>query len=200
MTQAAQRHVAGVDEVGRGPLAGPVVAAAVILPQDYACPGLADSKKLGVKRREALDVQIRADALAWSLGRAEAAEIDALNIHRATLLAMQRAVAGLTLAPAHLLVDGRFTPEGPWTAEAIVGGDGSVAAISAASIIAKVARDGWLRELHGEYPEYGFDRHAGYPTAAHRAALERLGPCPQHRRSFGPVARAIEAREQEVGA
>ncbi|WP_018866980.1 MULTISPECIES: ribonuclease HII [unclassified Thioalkalivibrio] len=200
MTEAAQRHVAGVDEVGRGPLAGPVVAAAVILPQDYACPGLTDSKKLSARRREALDVQIRADALAWSLGRAEAAEIDTLNIHRATLLAMQRAVAGLALAPAHLLVDGRFTPEGPWTAEAIVGGDGSVAAISAASIIAKVARDGWLRELHGDYPEYGFDRHSGYPTVAHREALERLGPCPQHRRSFGPVARAIAAREQEAGA
>ncbi len=200
MTEAAQRHVAGVDEVGRGPLAGPVVAAAVILPPDYACPGLTDSKKLSARRREALDVQIRADALAWSLGRAEAAEIDTLNIHRATLLAMQRAVAGLALAPAHLLVDGRFTPEGPWTAEAIVGGDGSVAAISAASIIAKVARDGWLRELHGDYPEYGFDRHSGYPTVAHREALERLGPCPQHRRSFGPVARAIAAREQEAGA
>ncbi|WP_019583896.1 ribonuclease HII [Thioalkalivibrio sp. ALE16] len=200
MTEAAQRHVAGVDEVGRGPLAGPVVAAAVILPQDYACPGLTDSKKLSARRREALDVQIRADALAWSLGRAEAAEIDTLNIHRATLLAMQRAVAGLALAPAHLLVDGRFTPEGPWTAEAIVGGDGSVAAISAASIIAKVARDGWLGELHGDYPEYGFDRHSGYPTVAHREALERLGPCPQHRRSFGPVARAIAAREQEAGA
>ncbi|MFO7955178.1 ribonuclease HII [Thioalkalivibrio sp.] len=200
MTEAAQRHVAGVDEVGRGPLAGPVVAAAVILPEGYGCPGLTDSKKLGAKRREALDVQIRAEALAWSLGRAEASEIDALNIHHATLLAMQRAVAGLSIKPAHLLVDGRFTPDGPWTAEAIVGGDGSVPAISAASIIAKVARDGWLGDLHTEYPAYGFDRHSGYPTAAHRAALEALGPCPQHRRSFGPVARALAAREQEGGA
>ncbi|WP_024327257.1 ribonuclease HII [Thioalkalivibrio sp. AKL19] len=199
MTEAAQRHVAGVDEVGRGPLAGPVVAAAVILPEGYACPGLTDSKKLGAKRREALDAQIRAEALAWSLGRAEASEIDALNIHHATLLAMQRAVAGLSIAPAHLVVDGRFTPDGPWTAEAIVGGDGSVPAISAASIIAKVARDGWLDDLHAEYPDYGFDRHAGYPTAAHRAALETLGPCPQHRRSFGPVARALAAREQGDG-
>lgn len=198
--EAAQRYVAGVDEVGRGPLAGPVVAAAVILPEGYTCPGLTDSKKLSAKRRETLDVQIRADALAWSLGRAEAAEIDELNIHHATLLAMQRAAAGLAIAPAHLLVDGRFTPQGPWTAEAIVGGDGSVAAISAASIVAKVARDGWLRDLHQDYPDYGFDRHSGYPTVAHREALERLGPCPQHRRSFGPVARALAAREQEMGA
>ncbi|WP_018873017.1 ribonuclease HII [Thioalkalivibrio sp. ALJ16] len=197
--EAGQRYVAGVDEVGRGPLAGPVVAAAVILPEDYAGVGLADSKKLGVRRREILDRQIRADALAWSLGRAEAAEIDELNIHRATLLAMQRAVAGLTIAPAHLLVDGRFTPEGPWSAEAIVGGDGSVPAISAASIIAKVARDAWLNELHEVYPEYGFDRHAGYPTPAHREALERLGPCPQHRRSFAPVARALAAADAVTG-
>lgn len=198
--EATQRYIAGVDEVGRGPLAGPVVAAAVILPEGYAGTGLADSKKLSPKRREALDLQIRADALAWSLGRAEAAEIDELNIHQATLLAMQRAVAGLSVMPAHLLVDGRFTPDGPWSAEAIVGGDGSVPAISAASIIAKVARDGWLRDLHDEYPEYGFDRHSGYPTPAHREALERLGPCPQHRRSFAPVARALSVREPEVGA
>ncbi|WP_026340800.1 ribonuclease HII [Thioalkalivibrio sp. ALJT] len=197
--EAGQRCVAGVDEVGRGPLAGPVVAAAVVLPEGYAGAGLADSKKLGVRKREALDRQIRADALAWSLGRAEAAEIDQLNIHRATLLAMQRAVAGLAIAPAHLLVDGRFAPEGPWSAEAIVGGDGSVPAISAASIIAKVARDAWLKELHAVYPEYGFDRHAGYPTPAHREVLARLGPCPQHRRSFAPVARALGAADAVTG-
>ncbi|WP_038050992.1 ribonuclease HII [Thioalkalivibrio sp. ALJ1] len=199
-TEAAQRYIAGVDEVGRGPLAGPVVAAAVILPVGYTGAGLADSKKLSSKRRESLDLQIRADAVAWSLGRVEAAEIDALNIHRATLLAMQRAVAGLSVTPRHLLVDGRFTPEGPWTAEAIVGGDGSVPAISAASIIAKVARDRWLKDLHDEYPGYGFDRHSGYPTPAHREALERLGPCPQHRQSFAPVARASQLCEREFGA
>ena len=188
--------VAGVDEVGRGPLAGPVVAAAVILPQEFDAPGLTDSKKLTARRREALDEQIRNGALAWALGRAEAAEIDRLNIHRATLLAMQRAVQALDPAPTHLLVDGRFTPEGPWTAEARVGGDGSVAAISAASVIAKVARDRELRALHEQWPAYGFDRHAGYPTAAHRAALERHGPCPAHRRSFGPVARALASAEE----
>ncbi|WP_019570663.1 ribonuclease HII [Thioalkalivibrio sp. ALE11] len=188
--------VAGVDEVGRGPLAGPVVAAAVILPEGFDAPGLTDSKKLTARRREALDERIRDGALAWALGRAEAAEIDHLNIHRATLLAMQRAVQALDPAPVHLLVDGRFTPEGPWTAEARVGGDGSVAAISAASVIAKVARDRELRALHEQWPEYGFDRHAGYPTAAHRAALERHGPCPAHRLSFGPVARALAAAAQ----
>ncbi|WP_018947811.1 ribonuclease HII [Thioalkalivibrio sp. AKL17] len=189
-------RVAGVDEVGRGPLAGPVVAAAVILPEGFHAPGLTDSKKLTARRREALDEQIRDGALAWALGRAEAGEIDRLNIHRATLLAMQRAVQALDPAPAHLLVDGRFTPEGPWTAEARVGGDGSVAAISAASVIAKVARDGELRALHEQWPEYGFDRHAGYPTAAHRAALEQHGPCPEHRRSYGPVARALAAASE----
>ncbi|PYG03820.1 MULTISPECIES: ribonuclease HII [unclassified Thioalkalivibrio] len=189
-------RVAGVDEVGRGPLAGPVVAAAVILPEGFYAPGLTDSKKLTARRREALDEQIRDGALAWALGRAEAGEIDRLNIHRATLLAMQRAVQALDPAPAHLLVDGRFTPEGPWTAEARVGGDGSVAAISAASVIAKVARDGELRALHEQWPEYGFDRHAGYPTAAHRAALEQHGPCPEHRRSYGPVARALAAASE----
>ncbi|WP_019591339.1 ribonuclease HII [Thioalkalivibrio sp. ALE20] len=188
--------VAGVDEVGRGPLAGPVVAAAVILPEGFDAPGLTDSKKLTARRREALDERIRDGALAWALGRAEAAEIDRLNIHCATLLAMQRAVQALDPAPAHLLVDGRFTPEGPWTAEARVGGDGSVAAISAASVIAKVARDGELRALHEQWPEYGFDRHAGYPTAAHRAALEQHGPCPEHRRSYGPVARALAAASE----
>ena len=198
--QAEKVLVAGVDEVGRGPLAGPVVAAAVILPEGWECPGLTDSKKLSAQRRNALDARIRNEAVAWSLGRAEAAEIDELNIHAATLLAMQRAVAGLEPVPAHLLVDGRFTPGGPWTAEAIVGGDGTVAAISAASIIAKVARDALLVDLHVQYPDYGFDRHAGYPTAFHREALARLGPCPEHRRSFAPVARALAVRDGQKEA
>ncbi|WP_019024129.1 MULTISPECIES: ribonuclease HII [unclassified Thioalkalivibrio] len=191
--RVANAWVAGVDEVGRGPLAGPVVAAAVILPEGFEAPGLTDSKKLSARRRQALDVEIRERAVAWALGRAEAAEIDTLNIHRATLLAMQRAVVALSQAPDHLLVDGRFTPDGPWSAEAIVGGDGSVAAISAASVIAKVARDAEMTALHERYPDYGFDRHAGYPTAYHRDALARLGPCVEHRRSFGPVARALAA-------
>ncbi|MGM0553669.1 MAG: ribonuclease HII [Pseudomonadota bacterium] len=193
-------HVAGVDEVGRGPLAGPVVAAAVILYPGYDCPGLTDSKKLSARRRAALDSRLREEVLAFALGQASAAEIDRLNIHHATLLAMRRAVAALDPAPAHLQVDGRFTPQGPWTSEAIVGGDRSVAAISAASIIAKVARDRQLTELHRDYPGYGFDRHAGYPTAAHREALQRLGPCPEHRRSFGPVARTLAANASGPGA
>lgn len=183
--------VAGVDEVGRGPLAGPVVAAAVILPESYALAGLADSKRLSARRREALAGILREEAEAWALGMASAEEIDRLNIHHATLLAMRRAVLALSRAPANLLVDGRFTPEGPWRATAVVGGDATVPAISAASIIAKVARDALLAELHQRYPVYGFDRHAGYPTAAHLRALERHGPCPEHRRSFGPVARSL---------
>jgi len=188
----AVQGIAGVDEVGRGPLAGPVVAAAVILPEAYALAGLADSKRLSARRREALAGVLRTEAEAWALGSASAAEIDQLNIHHATLLAMRRAVLALPWVPADLLVDGRFTPEGPWRATAVVGGDATVPAISAASIIAKVARDALLTELHLRYPVYGFDRHAGYPTAAHLRALERHGPCPEHRRSFGPVARSLE--------
>lgn len=185
--------VAGVDEVGRGPLAGPVVAAAVILPDAYVLAGLADSKRLSARRREALAGILREEAEAWALGSASAEEIDRLNIHHATLLAMRRAVLSLPWVPPEgLLVDGRFTPEGPWRATAVVGGDASIAAISAASIIAKVARDAMLAELHLSYPEYGFDRHAGYPTAMHLRALERFGPCPEHRRSFAPVARCLE--------
>lgn len=185
--------VAGVDEVGRGPLAGPVVAAAVILPEGYALAGLADSKRLSARRRETLAGILRDEADAWALGSASAEEIDRLNIHHATLLAMQRAVTALPQVPAGLLVDGRFTPEGPWPARAVVGGDATIAAISAASVIAKVARDALLAELHLQYPVYGFDRHAGYPTAAHLRALERYGPCLEHRRSFGPVARCLVA-------
>ena len=184
---------AGVDEVGRGPLAGPVVAAAVILPQDYVLAGLTDSKRLSARRREALAAVLREEAECWALGSASAAEIDALNIHHATLLAMRRAVLALPQAPEQLLVDGQFTPEGPWRATAVVGGDATVPSISAASIIAKVARDALLAELHGRYPVYGFDCHAGYPTAAHLAALSEHGPCPEHRRSFAPVARYLRS-------
>ena len=187
---AGQRS-AGVDEVGRGPLAGPVVAAAVILPQGYVLAGLTDSKRLSARRREALAAILREEAECWALGSASAAEIDALNIHHATLLAMRRAVLALPQAPEQLMVDGRFTPEGPWRATAVVGGDATVPSISAASIIAKVARDALLAELHGRYPAYGFDRHAGYPTPAHLAALSEHGPCPEHRRSFAPVARCL---------
>lgn len=188
---AMARGFAGVDEVGRGPLAGPVVAAAVILPDPCAIAGLADSKLLDARRREFLAGILREQAAAWALGSASAAEIDRMNIHYATLLAMRRAVDALPGVPGELLVDGRFTPDGPWRATAVVGGDGTIPAISAASILAKVARDALLVELHDRYPVYGFDRHVGYATPAHLRALERYGPCPEHRRSFAPVARRL---------
>lgn len=179
--------VAGVDEVGRGPLVGAVVTAAVILNPLKPIAGLADSKKLTAARREALVAIIERDALAWALGRAEPEEIDELNILQATMLAMQRAVAALSIAPDHVLIDGNRCPLLPMTAEAIVKGDGTVAEISAASILAKVARDREMAQLHAAHPSYGFDRHKGYPTPAHLRALAELGPLPQHRRSFAPV-------------
>ena len=185
------RLVAGVDEVGRGPLVGAVVTAAVILSPLKPIAGLADSKKLTAARREALAVIIERDALAWSLGRAEPIEIDELNILQATMLAMQRAVAALSLQPDHVLIDGNRCPVLPMTAEAIVKGDGTVAEISAASILAKVARDREMAELHATHPGYGFDRHKGYPTPAHLRALAELGPLPQHRRSFAPVRQSL---------
>ena len=185
--------IAGVDEVGRGPLAGPVVAAAVILDPARPITGLADSKTLSPVRREQLATEIRAQALAWALGRAEVAEIDRLNILQASLLAMQRAVAALSLAPEKVLVDGNRCPVLACPCEAIIKGDATVPAISAASILAKVARDAELCELHDRYPHYGFARHKGYPTAAHREALCRHGPCPEHRRSFAPVAAVLPA-------
>jgi ribonuclease HII len=181
------RLVAGVDEVGRGPLVGAVVTAAVILDPNKPIAGLADSKKLTAARRAALALIIERDALAWSLGRAEPEEIDALNILQATMLAMQRAVAALSVRPDHVLIDGNRCPVLPMSAEAIVKGDSSVAEISAASILAKVARDAEMTILHAAHPAYGFDRHKGYPTPAHLAALATLGPLPQHRRSFAPV-------------
>lgn len=186
--------IAGVDEAGRGPLAGPVFAAAVILDPAHPITGLADSKQLSSVRREQLATDIRAKALAWAVGRAEAAEIDRINILQASLLAMRRAVTALSVAPDKVLVDGKHCPAGlACPCQAIVKGDATVAAISAASILAKVARDAELRQLHEIYPHYGFARHKGYPTAAHRAALLRYGPCPEHRRSFAPVAAASQS-------
>ncbi|MCU0936464.1 MAG: ribonuclease HII [Gammaproteobacteria bacterium] len=182
--------VAGVDEVGRGPLAGPVVTAAVILDPARPIDGLRDSKALTPARREALAALIRERALAWALGRAEVEEIDAHNILRATLLAMERAVLALPVAPERVLVDGNQCPRVPWPVEAVVGGDALVPAISAASILAKVARDAEMVELDARHPGYGLAGHKGYPTREHREALARLGPSPIHRRSFGPVAKA----------
>ena len=183
----ARGLVAGVDEAGRGPLAGPVVAAAVILDELQPIRGLNDSKKLGAKTRERLFDEIRAKALCCSIAQASVEEIDRLNILQATLLAMRRAVEGLRLKPAKVLVDGNRLPVLHVPAEAIVQGDAKVKAISAASILAKVQRDRLCLALHEAHPQYGFDAHKGYPTAAHLAALQAHGACPEHRRSFGPV-------------
>lgn len=182
----------GVDEAGRGPLAGPVVAAAVILDPARPIAGLADSKKLSAARREKLAVEIRAKALAWCVAEASVAEIDTLNILQATLLAMQRAVAGLAVQPGEALIDGNRCPKLAVPARAIVGGDATVAAISAASILAKTTRDAGLLVLHAAYPQYGFDRHKGYGTAEHLAALREHGPTPHHRKSFAPVREQLE--------
>ena len=179
--------IAGVDEAGRGPLAGPVVAAAVILDDRHAINGLADSKKLSARRREALFDEIRAKALCCSIAQASVEEIDEINILQATLLAMRRAVMGLRLPPKLVLVDGNRLPVLDIRAEAIVKGDDKVPAISAASILAKVTRDRWCLEYHQQFPQYGFDQHKGYGTADHLAALRLHGPCPQHRRTFRPV-------------
>lgn len=180
--------LAGVDEVGRGPLAGPVTAAAVIL--DPKCPvvGLKDSKRLSQAQRERLAQQIQQTSLAWALGWADVREIDTLNILQASLLAMQRAVAALSLRPEAVWVDGNQLPAWNHPSQAIVGGDAQVPAISAASIIAKVARDNLMQQWDSLYPGYGLAQHKGYPTAAHLAALRRLGPSAIHRRSFAPVA------------
>jgi ribonuclease HII len=180
--------VCGVDEAGRGPLAGPVVAAAVLLDPENPIVGLNDSKKLSARRREVLAAEIRKRALAFCVAEASAEEIDAMNILQASLLAMRRAVAGLFPAPAAAVVDGNRCPELPMPVSAVVQGDGKIAAIAAASILAKTARDALMRELHATYPHYGFDRHMGYPTAAHMLALQQHGPCPQHRKTFAPVA------------
>lgn len=182
---------AGVDEAGRGPLAGPVVAAAVILDPLSPILGLADSKKLTALRREKLYGEILAKSLCCSIALATVEEIDRLNILHATMLAMKRAVEGLKLTPQRVLVDGNRLPALTVPATAIVKGDALVPAISAASILAKVYRDRWCAEFHLEYPQYGFARHKGYGTAVHLAALKQHGACPQHRRSFAPVARVM---------
>jgi ribonuclease HII len=184
--------VAGVDEAGRGPLAGPVAAAAVILDPSRPIPGLKDSKQLSASQREALAVDIRARSLAWAVAWADHEEIDHLNILEASLLAMARAVAALTLQPQRVVVDGNRCPRVPQPVTAVVKGDVTVPAISAASILAKVERDAAMCRLDTLYPGYGFAIHKGYPTAAHLAALETQGACAVHRRSFSPVRRCIE--------
>ena len=182
----------GVDEAGRGPLAGPVMAAAVMLDPGQPIDGLRDSKKLSAAARERLADEIRLRAVAWCVAEASVAEIDQLNILQATLLAMQRAVAGLGRAPDDVWVDGNRCPNWAWRSQAVVKGDDKVAAIAAASILAKTVRDQFMRRLHDEHPAYGFARHMGYGTALHLAALKAHGACPQHRRSFAPVKRVLD--------
>jgi ribonuclease HII len=188
---AGRRIVCGVDEAGRGPLAGPVYAAAVILDARRPVRGLDDSKRLGECVRLDLADRIRSRALAWAVASATVEEIDALNILRASLLAMKRAIEGLAVIPHRVLVDGLHCPDVGIPAEAIVGGDATVTAISAASILAKTERDAEMVRLHRHFPAYGFDRHKGYPTPDHLEALRRLGPCAAHRGSFGPVRQAL---------
>jgi ribonuclease HII len=182
--------LAGVDEAGRGPLVGNVVAAAVILDKAKPIDGLADSKKLSAKRREQLAEQIRERAIAWSVISIDAAEIDRINILQATMLAMQQAVEQLAVVPQHVFIDGNRCPDINVPATAVVKGDARVAEISAASILAKVERDAQMQALHQTYPQYGFDKHKGYPTKAHFETLAEHGPCPEHRRSYAPVRRA----------
>lgn len=183
--------IAGTDEVGRGPLAGAVVAAAVILDSNQPIVGLKDSKKLSEKKRESLAEEIKEKAICWCIARAEVEEIDQINILQASLLAMRRAVLGLSVEPRQVLVDGRHCPSLEYPVQAIVKGDSLVPAISAASILAKVARDGEMVALDEIYPGYGLAKHKGYPTATHLAALHRLGPSPIHRRSFAPVRKLL---------
>ncbi|MCK6391525.1 MAG: ribonuclease HII [Azonexus sp.] len=187
-------RVCGVDEAGRGPLAGPVVAAAVILDPARPISGLNDSKKLSERKRVALAAEIREKALAWAVAEASLEEIDRLNILHASMLAMQRAVAALAIAPVKALIDGNRCPQLPMPAEAVVQGDGKIASIAAASILAKTVRDAGMLALHDQYPLYGFDRHMGYPTAAHLAALVAHGVSPVHRRSFGPVRKLLDGQ------
>jgi ribonuclease HII len=191
LLQQPEGLVCGVDEAGRGPLAGPVVAAAVILDPANPIAGLNDSKKLSAKRRELLAVEIRAKAIAWAVAEASVEEIDRINILQASLLAMKRAVDALSTLPSHALIDGNRCPKLACSSEAIIGGDGKVASIAAASILAKTVRDAGMLELHAIYPEYGFDRHMGYPTAAHLKALREHGVTPIHRRSYAPVAQLL---------
>ena len=184
-------HVAGVDEVGRGPLAGPVVAAAVIFAGENDVAGLRDSKKLSERQRASLNKLIRAKALALGIGSSSPEEVDQLNVLQASMLAMQRAVACLTVRPQRVLVDGNRCPQLAMPVDAVVGGDNSIAVISAASIVAKVWRDELMTRMERVYPGYGFARHKGYPTPEHIEALERLGPCKIHRKSYAPVKRIM---------
>jgi ribonuclease HII len=195
-TDIGDEIMCGVDEAGRGPLAGPVFAAAVILNDAYPIAGLRDSKKLTEARRDALALQIKQHAVAWSIASCSHEEIDTLNILQASLLAMRRAVEGLSVQPTLALIDGNRCPVMAVRSEAIVGGDDKVASISAASILAKTARDAALQVLHSEYPQYGFDRHKGYPTALHLEQLRLHGVSPVHRRSYAPVKKILLASGQ----
>jgi ribonuclease HII len=184
-------RIAGVDEVGRGPMFGPVVAAAVILPKDCPLTGLNDSKKLTEKKRVALDLEIRANAVAWAIAAVDVETIDRINIRQASLLAMRRAVQQLALSPDYLLIDGLDTIDWPCPQQSVIQGDGTSVSIAAASILAKVYRDRLIVALDEQYPGYGLAKHKGYGTAAHMAALKRLGPTPLHRKSFSPVAQSL---------
>jgi ribonuclease HII len=188
----SKQIIAGVDEVGRGPLVGNVVAAAVVLDPNNPIEGLADSKKLTEKRRNALNIEILEKSLSWCIASATPAEIDELNILHASMLAMQRAVEGLAITPDFAYIDGNRCPSLNCASEAVVKGDSKIAEISAASIIAKVARDSEMKDLDLLHPEYGFAKHKGYPTALHFEALAKYGPLPQHRRSFKPVKKLLE--------
>lgn len=192
--------IAGVDEAGRGPLAGPVVAAAVVWDPAMPVAGVRDSKQLSSQERERLAETIREHALAWAIGRASVEEIDALNILQASLLAMRRAVLALTVAPHSVRVDGRHGPDVPHPVETIIRGDALVPVISAASILAKVVRDADMVALDQIYPPYGFAQHKGYPTRAHRVALRLHGPCPAHRRTFRPVKALLAGTDQRLAA
>ena len=188
------KRIAGVDEAGLGPLAGPVVAAAVVFPVGHAALPVNDSKKLSARRREQLDVEIRAQAQAWFLGVVEARELDEIGARKAGLEAMRRAVRGLDPAPDYLLVDARTVPDVSMGQSAYIRADTFIHCVAAASILAKVHRDSLMQRLADHHPGYGFERHMGYGTRLHMEALGRLGPCDQHRRSFAPVARAIKSR------
>jgi ribonuclease HII len=188
--QQGAMRIAGLDEVGRGPLFGPVVAAAVILAPGCILPGLNDSKKLSEKKRDQLDIEIRANAVAWAIGSVDAETIDRINIRQASLLAMRLAVQQLALSPDFLLIDGRDTIDWDCPQQAVIQGDGKSFSIAAASVLAKVHRDRLLVELDLEYPGYGLAQHKGYPCPAHKEALERLGPTPLHRKSYQPVVQA----------
>ncbi len=186
------QHIAGIDEVGRGPLAGPVVAAAVVLPSTHSIVGLADSKKLSPGKRQHLACKIRDDAVSWALGFATVDEIDQINILQASLLAMRRAVLALSVLPEFAYVDGHIKPDLPCASETVIGGDAMVESISAASIVAKVARDSLMLRFDQRFPGYGFSSNKGYPSKAHREALKQQGICPIHRRSFAPVRDLLE--------